>query len=402
MIKGKKLPEDWREVKLVEILVSLENGNRPKGGIKKLREGIPSVGGEHLNSLGGFKFDKIRLISREFYDSLRRGKIQLNDVLVVKDGATTGKTSFVSDNFPHEEAAVNEHVFILRGKKELVYPKFLFYHLFSQIGQKQIKASFHGAAIGGINTQFVKDYQLVLPPLPTQKKIVAILEKAEKLREWRQEADKLTDEFLKSMFLEMFGDPLKNPKKWKITTISKIANIEKKQIKSENITAGTKYVGLEHIESNTGKIVKIISLNENDLKSSKFRFTNKHVLYGKLRPYLNKVALPSVDGVCSTDILPISPIENNSNKFFIAFLLKHPYYIKLATERSSGANLPRISPKELTKFEVYCPPIKLQNRFAEIVEQVEQLRESQKQSKQQIDNLSDALMQKAFRGELTC
>ncbi len=70
------------------------------------------------------------------------------------------------------------------------------------------------------------------------------------------------------------------------------------------------YIGLENIESNTGQLVNFSETSGDGIKSNKFQFTKEHILYGKLRPYLNKVYLPNFTGVCSTDIIPIKPDSN--------------------------------------------------------------------------------------------
>jgi type I restriction enzyme S subunit len=106
--------EHWSETPLHELLVSLESGSRPKGGVKGIQAGIPSIGAEHLSNDGSFDFTNIRFIPESFARSMRRGFLQKTNVLIVKDGATTGKTSFVSDSFPFEFACINEHVFICR------------------------------------------------------------------------------------------------------------------------------------------------------------------------------------------------------------------------------------------------------------------------------------------------
>lgn len=164
----------WERKMLGEVLKMIESGSRPKGGVFEIKEGIPSIGAEHLNSFGRFNFDNIRFIPKEFFDAMNRGKIQKGDVLVVKDGATTGKVSFVGDNFPYAHAAVNEHVFRLRAKEPLEQ-EFLFWFLYSPLGQIQIQQEFHGSAQGGINQQFVNGVYIPVLPLSEQKRIVTHL-----------------------------------------------------------------------------------------------------------------------------------------------------------------------------------------------------------------------------------
>ncbi len=106
------LPEGWELTSLISVLSQLDSGSRPKGGVKNIPSGIPSIGGEHLNSKGGFNFEKIRYIPENYFSQMKKGKIQPGDTLIVKDGATTGKTSFVSNSFPFTKAAINEHIFL--------------------------------------------------------------------------------------------------------------------------------------------------------------------------------------------------------------------------------------------------------------------------------------------------
>jgi len=183
--RGKK--EDWPTKKLGEILNLLESGSRPKGGVRHIKSGIPSIGAEHLDENGRFNFKKLKFIPFEFFKNLKRGIIKKNDILIIKDGATTGKTSFVGGNFPFEKAAVNEHVFILRVDKKIVLPRFLFLFLFSERGQTQILKTFHGAAQGGINSKFIDYVKIPLPPLSKQKQIVAYLDSlSKKIRQLKE------------------------------------------------------------------------------------------------------------------------------------------------------------------------------------------------------------------------
>lgn len=404
-----KLPKGWKIAKLSEVLETLENGNRPRGGIKEIDEGIPSIGGEHLNSEGGFNFEKLKLVPSDFYHSLKKGKIKKRDVLVVKDGATTGKTSFVGNEFTYEKSAVNEHVFILRGREELVDQKFLFYHLYSPIGQRQIDSSFHGSAVGGINKQFVKTYSLVLPPLELQEKIVSILDKAGQLMLWRKEADKLTEDYLSSVFLEMFGDPVSNPKKWDVVRINDVVEYSQygTSLKSNSSRQGYPIIGMGNI-TNEGQLdlskISYVQLPTDEFEKLKlnkgdviFNRTNSTELIGKTT-YWNL----DFNAVLASYLVKLK-LKENTNPVFFTFLLNTQYFKKLFARRCKKAvNQSNISPTLLKKFKMYLPPITIQNQFETIVREVEITKTYQKQSKKSIANLFYSLQQKAFEGELSC
>lgn len=313
-------------------------------------------------------------------------------VIIFDDFTTANK--FVDFKFKVKSSAMK----LLTAKNGNIYLKYVFL----MIQQLNFNARTHKRYYLSVFSKLkipmpYKDNKL---DLETQNKIVKKLELAEKLKENRSKADELTKEYLNAVFLDMFGDPRANPKEFEIKKLNKIAKINRESVIPEKILNGTNYIGLEHIEKESGNILNYEVVNEGELKSNKFLFDETMLLYGKLRPYLNKIALPSFSGVCSTDILPIKPIKNESNRIFLVYLLRQDYYIKLATTRSTGANLPRLSPSSLEEFEVITPPIELQNKFAEIVIQVEQLKEYQNKSKIEIDNLFNVLMQQAFRGEL--
>ena len=168
--------DTWERMKLSEF-ITLESGSRPKGGVRGILEGIPSLGGEHLNAEGSFKFEKIKYVPEAYFKSLNKGRIYPDDIIVVKDGATTGKTSFVDNDFPHKRAAVNKHLFIIRVDSKVAFPKFVFYYLFSSKGQQQILSDFRGATVGGISRNFPLKVTVPIPPLTEQEQIVSELER---------------------------------------------------------------------------------------------------------------------------------------------------------------------------------------------------------------------------------
>ena len=129
------LPGGWSWRSLRNLTASYFSGKRPRGGVSGIREGVLSLGGEHLRWDGTVDLTTPRRIPQSFADSMAGAELALEDILIVKDGATTGKTAFVR-SLP-ERAFVNEHVFVLRPTSE-VDAQYLFYWLWSRPGFQQI------------------------------------------------------------------------------------------------------------------------------------------------------------------------------------------------------------------------------------------------------------------------
>jgi type I restriction enzyme, S subunit len=163
----------WNPVPLGSLLAVLESGSRPRGGATAT--GIFSVGGEHLDGRGGFRLDRQRFVPADYAAKMRRGWIRPGDVLVVKDGATTGKVSLVRESFPLSEAVVNEHVVICRPNDRLD-SAFLYHYLSSSSGKAQVLSDFRGAAQGGITKGFVDRVVLPLPTRRIQAAVVGLIE----------------------------------------------------------------------------------------------------------------------------------------------------------------------------------------------------------------------------------
>ena len=150
--------------------------------------------------------------------------------------------------------------------------------------------------------------------------------------------------------------------KWPTDALDSIAILDRQSIHPSEAGAATPYLGLEHLDGDGG-IDCIQTVGSAGLKSNKFKFSDRHVLFGKLRPYLRKIARPQFSGVCSTDIIPILPKDRVSRDYLFYFL-RTPDTVNLATSRCSGANLPRLGPQQLASFQVPLPPLAEQKRIA--------------------------------------
>lgn len=161
-----KIPKGWVIVKLESVLSSLETGNRPIGGIKDIDSGIPSIGAENVIGLGHYDYSKEKLISKEYFDRLNRGKIQDYDVLLYKDGAQLGRKTIVGSGYPHKVAAVNSHVFILRTNKKITQ-EYLYFNLDQDNMTQNIISLNTSSAQPGINQTSLKSLKILCPSRTT-------------------------------------------------------------------------------------------------------------------------------------------------------------------------------------------------------------------------------------------
>ena len=127
-------------------------------------------------------------------------------------------------------------------------------------------------------------------------------------------------------------------------------------------------LNLDMIEQNTGKIIDYYYTNVS--KGSIIAFDEEHVLYSKLRPNLNKVVCPNGLGTATSELLPLLPNKAFIIKEYLAVYLRSPYFVNWAVSKTSGAKMPRLSPKELMNKLIPLPPLETQRQIAATLDQV--------------------------------
>lgn len=204
------------------------------------------------------------------------------------------------------------------------------------------------------------------------------------------------DELVKSRFVEMFGDFRINSKGWIIEKFTDFAIIDGNMTTDFERYANYPHIGIDSIEKDTGNLVGYRTVAEDRVVSGKYLFTSKHIIYSKIRPNLNKVALPNFDGVCSADAYPILPIEDKCNRIFLAYVLRSDYFLDYILQFCTRTNLPKVNRKEVSGFCTPLPPIELQNQFADFVASVDKTKSAVKQSIEKLETLKESLMQEFF------
>ena len=148
---------------------------------------------------------------------------------------------------------------------------------------------------------------------------------------------------------------------WAIKRLGDVCEFNKVQ----GIHRGLPYVGLEHIESHTARFIG--SSEPLSVKSSTFKFTQDHVLYGRLRPYLNKVLAPNFNGHCSTEIFPIKPVPQLSREYLLYWLLSDET-VERINATCTGARMPRADMKDVLEFDFPLPTLPEQRRIVGILD----------------------------------
>jgi restriction endonuclease S subunit len=175
----------YPNISLRKTLTFLESGSRPKGGVGNIKDGIFSIGGEHVNKYCQVGNGKPKYIPKEFHEKNKLTETKLNDIVLVKDGATTGKIGIInSQDFVKQN--INEHVFLLRTN-DIVKTYYLVYFLHTLCGQIQLKREITGATVTGLTKEALNKIKIPIPPKEKQNEIVlhitALREKAKKLQE---------------------------------------------------------------------------------------------------------------------------------------------------------------------------------------------------------------------------
>lgn len=193
--------------------------------------------------------------------------------------------------------------------------------------------------------------------------------------------------------------PYEVPENWVWVRLGAVCYASKE--KSNDFSNEIKYIGLEHLEKDKG-IVGFSSADK--VKSTKNAFQEGQILYGRLRPYLNKHDIASFSGVCSTDILVFEASVLVANVLVDKFF-NLPFFIEYVVANSKGINLPRVSEETVLNTTFPLPPLSEQQR---IVECIEELFAKLDEAKERLQEVADsfavrkvAILHKAFTGELT-
>lgn len=390
------MKHDWEYKKLGEV-VQYFTGNRPSGGVCQIKEGALSLGGEHIGKDGYIDLSTAKYVPQDFYTVNTKGHIFDGDVLMCKDGALTGKVALVRNELNGLCSMVNEHVFILRSVS-MTHP-YLFYFLFSNNGQTQIKNRISGAAQGGLNSTNLKSIQIPVPPLSTQQSIVSELDSLSKIIADCKETLKDYDALEQSIFYDMFGDPVKNEKGWEVKKWSDVfdTKLGKMLDKAKQLETDQQYpylanfnvqwrtfdlTDLRTMAFSENELTKY-SLQEGDLMICEGGESGRCAVWHDLgQTILFQKAIHRARLKCSLD----------ANVEYVSFLMQ---ILKLGNglkDFISQSTIEHLTGEKLNKLPIPLPPLPLQQQFASKIEAIEEMKVETKKALQEAETLFQARM----------
>ena len=286
---------------------------------------------------------------------------------------------------------VNNHAHVLKPKA-IIDVDYLCYSLM----YRDVSDIVNGATRQKLTQADLRKIEIDVPTPQQQEKIVAQLDEVFSLILLRKQQLAKLDELVKARFVELFGDLKTNPKGWPIAAFSEFAEIDGNMTTDYEKYADYPHIGIDSIEKGTGELKGYRTVREDGVISGKYIFTSKHIIYSKIRPNLNKVALPTFDGLCSADAYPILPNSKNCSRIFLAIAMRSEYFLEYILQFSSRTNLPKVNRKEISGFRMPLPPLPLQEQFAAFVDQTDKSKLAVQQSIDQLETLKKSLMQKYF------
>lgn len=239
-------------------------------------------------------------------------------------------------------------------------------------------------------------------PSPTARERIAdILDKADALRAKRRAALAQLDTLTQAIFLEMFGDPATGPYSSSKISLGELCDIEAPLVDPTLAEHDElPLFGPDRIERNTGVLLETTSARAQGAISAKFLFEPDCILYSKIRPNLNKVALARCRGLCSADMYPVTVDSTVATREFVWQVLLRDDFLAYAESLANRANIPKLNREQFLAYPTLCPPLKLQTQFSRRVIAAELMKASQRASLMQFDALFASLQHRAFRGEL--
>jgi type I restriction enzyme S subunit len=360
------------------------------------KDGFTRIKYLYISDLLGSKSDK-------YIEDIYPHKVVTENDLVMANTGSPGKV------FRGISGVLSNNLFKLTFKKEIVDKEYLYFILSSSIFQNILQQQLKGGIQKHLGHKTISLQYIPLPPLPQQQKIANILDAADALRQKDKALLAKYDELTQALFLDMFGDPVSNPKGWEMIKLEGFCEFENGD-RSSNYPSGDEVKSSGKLFLSSGDIKKGRFI----VKDSKFISNDKYNSLKRGKCYRNDVLMTLrgngtgksaifdceyEEGFINAQMVIIRP-NNKCDPNYLVLQLNNPVVFKRLISFNSGSAQPQLSAQSVKEFKVFVPPVNLQNQFAERVKVIEQQKAIAQKSLEKSEELFNSLLQKAFKGEL--
>ena len=414
-------PDEWQLRSIEDSMKAIIDyrGKTPR----KTLSGIPLMTAKIVKD--GRIITPNEFIAIEGYDSwMNRGLPEQGDILMTTE-APLGEIAQLDSR----KVALGQRLITLRGKPELLNNTYLKFAMQAAFVQNQLKARATGTTVLGISQRELRKVEIPLPSLQEQRRIAHILgtldEKIELNRQMNETLEAMARAIFKSWFVNF--DPVKAkmeghkppcmdtetaalfpsafqdsplgeiPKGWKVGTLGEIAKNVRRSVKASEIDSSECFIGLEHMPRRN------IALSQwqidAEIASNKYRFRKGEILFGKLNPHFHKVGIAPIDGVCSTDILVIQPIEVGWFGVVLG-LVSSDNFVAYTTACSKGTTLPRTNWNDMSRYEIVLPKVEIAQKYTEFIRSIIKRIIKNIHQSRTLSQIRDTLLPKLLSGEI--
>ena len=377
------------------------NGDRGRNypsGKDFVSKGIPFINAGHLDA-STVDFTSMNYITPEKFELLGSGKLQANDILYCLRGSL-GKSAIFKTS---SKAAIASSLLIIRPHKNC-YVDYLYYFLTSPLGRQEIIRFNNGSAQPNLSATSVKEYKLPFPPLPEQKRIAAILDKADAIRRKRQETLTLTENLIQSTFLDMFAT-----RNYPTKTIGEFCSVKG----GKRLPKGSPYADhpTEH------PYIRVVDFHNMSVKDDDLKYitpeTHEKISRYTISSqdlYISIAGTIGLAGVVPQKLSGANLTENaakiliNENVITNSFLsnfLNSGLGQKQIRSKTMTTSQPKLALFRIEEIEVPIPPIKAQQEFDRFAAKAFEAKPQIEAALEESNNLFNSLQQRAFSGELS-
>jgi type I restriction enzyme S subunit len=407
-------PDGWRFPTIEELAAPEKNAIRigPFGSALKKHEysdsGVRVLGIEDVlpNELVS---DKRKYIPKQKFLELSQYTVKSDDLLVTNMG-TVGRTCVVPGDL--ENSIISSHLIKVSLNTDKALPRYVSWMLnFCPLVVAQVKAKSQGAIMAGFNSTLLKQLRIPLPPLDEQRRIAEVLDRTEALRAKRRAALAQLDTLTHALFVDLFGDPVTNPKGWPDSqSLGEIADIVSGVTKGRDLRGESvrevPYLAVVNVQDRllNLSVVKTIEATEDEIQRYKLMASDLLLTEGGDPDKLGRGTLWSnelPECIHQNHIFRVRITSSEIHPLFLNWLVgsqRGKRFFRRSAKQTTG--IASINMRQLRSFPMLFPPLILQREFARRIAAVEKLKTAHRASLAELNALFAALQHRAFRGEL--